>query len=362
MLKHLVVALLLVGALAKPQDNRNDEDMMKLNIVFCACDEDGNGSLSHDELTTEVCSLIVQHEVGEEDFAEVDADSDGEITKEEVIDWFSQHETKRDLARELHFSNDVHVEAMVRVLGCGCDNNGNYALDFEEFNTDVCIDLQDFMFGGHLDQEEFDDIDADNNGEVDGHEAASAIEQYHSHHGDDDGSQESDEQPDVKDIIYVVFCACDEDQSGTLSHEELTTDVCKVILDHELSAEDFASADADGDGEVSMEEVFNWVMSHGHDHIESRAISMKSSRGFSNDVHVDAMVRVLGCVCDNNGNYALDFDEFNSEVCVDVQNWMFGGTLDEEGFEAADQDSNGEIDGHEAADAIEYYFDNMHSK
>ena len=79
-------------------------------------------------------------------------------------------------------------------------------------------------------------------------------------------------------------------------------------------------------------------------------------------VHVEAMVRVLGCVCDNNGNYALDFDEFNSEVCVDVQHWMFGGTLDEEGFEAADQDSNGEIDGHEAADAIEYYFDNMHSK
>jgi len=104
----------------------------------------------------------------------------------------------------------------------------------------------------------------------------------------------------------VVFCACDEDFSGALSHEELTTEVCKVIVQHETSAEDFASVDADGDGEVTIEEVIEWVQSHKD--IETRAKSMKLSRGFSNDVHIDAMVRVLGCVCDNNGNYALDFE------------------------------------------------------
>ena len=70
------------------------------------------------------------------------------------------------------------------------------------------------------------------------------------------------------------------------------------------------------------------------------------------------MVRVLGCVCDNDGNMALSFEEFNSEVCIDVQNWLFGETLDEKGFETVDQDKNGEIDGFEAADALEYWFNN----
>merc|ERR1712020_339077 len=200
MLKYIAVfSLFLLLALAKPdgkpggkpggkpegKPEGKPDDLMKLDVVFCACDEDGNGSLSHEELTTVVCKVIIQHEVGEEDFALVDADGDGELTKQEVIDFFSGQKpqkgrvSSRKLPRD--FSDDDHVEAMVRVLGCSCDNNGNQALDFEEFNSEVCIDLQNFLFGDHLDQDTFDAIDADGNGEVDGHEAAAAIEEFHKH-------------------------------------------------------------------------------------------------------------------------------------------------------------------------------------
>ena len=70
-------------------------------------------------------------------------------------------------------------------------------------------------------------------------------------------------------------------------------------------------------------------------------------------VHVEAAVRVIGCACDNDGNMALSWEEVSSEQCVAVQNWVFGDNIDEEGFNMADADGNGEVDGQEAADAFE---------
>ena len=38
---------------------------------------------------------------------------------------------------------------------------------------------------------------------------------------------------------------------------------------------------------------------------------------------------------------------------MSVQNWVFGDNIDEDGFNMADTDGNGEVDGQEAADAFE---------
>ena len=64
------------------------------------------------------------------------------------------------------------------------------------------------------------------------------------------------------DFLHIVFCACDEDFNGNLNHTELTTDVCKVILDHEVEQEHFEMVDANDDGEVSLDEVLEWAMSN----------------------------------------------------------------------------------------------------
>ena len=74
---------------------------------------------------------------------------------------------------------------------------------------------------------------------------------------------------------------CDEDQNGSLTHGELTTEVCKVILDHEVSIEDFEAADTDGNGEITYEEAEKWANSNAR--FYERADSMKSSKMFSND-------------------------------------------------------------------------------
>merc|ERR1711974_462220 len=222
--------------------------------------------------------------------------------------------------------------------------DGSWDLDFEEFNSDVCIDIQHFLFGGHLDQETFDEIDTDGNGAVDGHEAAAAIEEYHDH-GDDkpedgkpedgkpedgkpkdgkpedgkpeDGKPEDGKPEDDMMKLNIIFCACDEDGSGALSHEELSTEVCKIIVQHETSEEDFAAVDADGDGEITQQEVIDFFNNMKPDTKRKlRSMQFDRENFFSDDAKVEAMVRVLGCGCDMDGSYDLNFEEFNSKVCL----------------------------------------------
>merc|ERR1712211_103127 len=86
----LLVTLFFVGSLPK-STSRNDDMETFLNIVFCACDENQNGSLDHGELNTEVCQVITQHEISSGTFDDVDTNDDGEVTKEEVIDYAMSH-------------------------------------------------------------------------------------------------------------------------------------------------------------------------------------------------------------------------------------------------------------------------------
>ena len=88
---------------------------------------------------------------------------------------------------------------------------------------------------------------------------------------------------DMLDFLHIVFCACDEDFNGNLNHTELTTDVCKVILDHEVEQEHFDMVDANGDGEVSLDEVLEWAMSN--EYMKKRSATYKD-RMFSENGNV----------------------------------------------------------------------------
>ena len=63
-----------------------------------------------------------------------------------------------------------------------------------------------------------------------------------------------------------------------------------------------------------------------------------------------------------NGSWTLDWEEINGEDCLELQEWMFDGEhMDEEGFQYVDANDDGEIDGDEAASALEQYFDYMYT-
>ena len=79
--------------------------------------------------------------------------------------------------------------------------------------------------------------------------------------------------------------------------------------------------------------------------------------------HIEAAVRIVGCVCDANGSMTLDWEEMNGEDCLALQNWMFNGhTMDQEHFDMVDANGDGEIDGDEAAAAAEAAFEEYGSK
>ena len=160
----------------------------------------------------------------------------------------------------------------------------------------------------------------------------------------------------METFLNIVFCACDENQNGSLDHGELNTEVCQVITQHEISSGTFDDVDANDDGEVTKEEVIAYAMAT----MSTRAASMKVARGFHENAHIDAAVRVIGCVCDTDGSWSLSFDEVASGACLEVQNWIFGGSLDQAAFDTIDTNNDGEISGDEAGIAIEAYF-NSHT-
>ena len=133
-----------------------------------------------------------------------------------------------------------------------------------------------------------------NDGFIDGDEAAAAIE--YAEEGTDDDEEDDDEEDDndddndygdydeedAKDVIRLVFCACDDgDRDGNLDLDEWMGAVCENVNDHlfgyQVSEEDFNGADANGDGLCSVEEVFDYVM----EHVEGRNLNREFL--FSND-------------------------------------------------------------------------------
>merc|ERR1712029_149171 len=91
-------------------------------------------------------------------------------------------------------------------------------------------------------------------------------------------SKSTSRNDDMETFLNIVFCACDENQN-------------------EISSGTFDDVDSNDDGEVTKEEVIDYAMSHMH----TRAASMKVARGFHENAHIDAAVRVIGCVCDTDG-------------------------------------------------------------
>merc|ERR1711902_28780 len=102
---------------------------------------------------------------------------------------------------------------------------------------------------------------------------------------DEDSEEEEDSElteEDVRDIISLVFCACDQgDRDGDLTLDEWMGPVCENVNDqlfgYQVNEDDFNNADADGNGECTVDEVHDYVMSH----VGSRSLNREFI--FSND-------------------------------------------------------------------------------
>ena len=121
------------------------------------------------------------------------------------------------------------------------------------------------------------------------------------------------------------------------------------LCGHEPTEEDFNNADANGDGKCTVDEVHAYIMS-----FMANGRSLNREFYFSNDASVEARVRIIGCACDLDGDFMISQTEVNEEVCVFIQHWLFDHNLSQDEFEMVDQNNDGNIDGNEAAQALEH--------
>merc|ERR1712066_183928 len=369
----LILVLAFIGAsgknLVRNDDNDHEftEQELKdiINLVFCACDNDGDFQLTLDEYLGPICEAVgfymFEHENHENDFTSGDANGDGILTVDEAFNGATNDIPTHRISAALRsaasrdFQTDVAVEAGVRVLGCACDTDGSFTVSFDEANAETCVAVQEWMTADHDGQDflgpYFDNIDQNGDGEIDHQEATDS---FHFTIG-------------LEKDIHLVFCACDTDGDFQLSLDEFLRPVCEAVgffmFHHENSENDFTSTDADGDGLVTPGEAFYAALNGGE--VPTRRSAENLRQNFNNATMVEAGVRVLGCACDTDGSLTVSLIEAYGEECLNVQHWMTETDEEPEGheflgphFEDIDQNKDGEIDAQEAADAFYYVMEN----
>merc|ERR1712223_206901 len=106
-------------------------------------------------------------------------------------------------------------------------------------------------------------------------------------------------------MVHIIMCACDDDFSGGIGHDELNSDVCMAITQYEVSQEDFGHCDTNDDGEIDLDEALAAIEKYQNELTGRALTAFNRDNFFSNDAHVEAVVRVMGCVCDQDGSWTL---------------------------------------------------------
>merc|ERR1711894_820319 len=216
-----------------------------------------------------VCENVNDHlfgyQVSEEDFNNADANGDGVCTVDEVHDFAMSKAEMRSLNREFYFSNDASVEAQVRLIGCACDNDGDYMLSLEEVNDDKCVLVQNWLFGNNLDEEAFEFVDANNDGFIDGDEAAGAMEMAEESMREDSeeeegsgesGSDESEESEDGSEESGSEESGSEESEEGSEEDSEEGSEESEESgsEESEEGSEEYSEEGSDESGEGSEED------------------------------------------------------------------------------------------------------------
>ena len=88
---------------------------------------------------------------------------------------------------------------------------------------------------------------------------------------------------ETKGMAHIVMCACDDDSSGAISHEEFNSDVCQAIVHFEVSHEDFDNCDTNGDGEVDLDEALAAIEADENEPMSRALRVFNRDNFFSND-------------------------------------------------------------------------------
>ena len=88
-------------------------------------------------------------------------------------------------------------------------------------------------------------------------------------------------------MVHIIMCACDDDFSGGIGHDELNSDVCMAITQYEVSQEDFGHCDTNDDGEIDLDEALAAIEKYQNESTGRALTAFNRDNFFSNDGKFD---------------------------------------------------------------------------
>merc|ERR550532_1870847 len=116
------------------------------------------------------------------------------------------------------------VEAILNMVFCACDEgNRDGVLSLDEFTSDVCEVVNNHLFDYQVNEEDFGNLDSNNDGQLSTDEVFGAfVAMFNSSSRSNSKLFSNNEY--IEAGVRVLGCACDSDESMSLSWEEVSTE------------------------------------------------------------------------------------------------------------------------------------------
>merc|ERR1712127_64899 len=145
------------------------------------------------------------------------------------------------------------VEAILNMVFCACDEGDrDGVLSLDEFTSDVCEVVNDHLFDYQVNEEDFENLDSNDDGQLSTAEVFGAFNAMFNSNSRSNSLKLFSNNEYIEAGVRVLGCACDSDESMSLSWEEVSTEECVFVQDRvfeeHLDENAFDMVDANGDG------------------------------------------------------------------------------------------------------------------
>jgi len=145
------------------------------------------------------------------------------------------------------------VEAILNMVFCACDEGDrDGVLSLDEFTSDVCEVVNDHLFDYQVNEEDFENLDSNDDGQLSTAEVFGAFNAMFNSNSRSNSLKLFSNNEYIEAGVRVLGCACDSDESMSLTWEEVSTEECVFVqnwvFEEHLDENAFDMVDADGDG------------------------------------------------------------------------------------------------------------------